>query len=154
MKKNLKLFLISLIMLTVVTGCSLTKLSREKFKSIMESEKYEVVDASNVTSSYGYIKSYDAARNTEHNIKVDFYIFNGLKDAINYFKETKQNMKIEEKHVSSDSNAINWVNYSSYITRTNSTYKRVIRKYNTILIIEAPAEKTANAMNIAKKLGY
>ena len=63
-------------------------------------------------------------------------------------------MKEEANYVSSDTNAVNWINYTSYITRTNDKYKRVIKKYNTVLIIDTTAVNTSKAMKIAEKLGY
>lgn len=153
MKKFLKALFISLFTLTVVSGCSLTKLSPEKFKSIMEEEKYEVVSTPNILET-GMLKTYNVAKNKEQDIQVEFYTFKSTKYAKSFFEETKSNMKIEEQYVSSDSNAINWINYSSYITRTNNTYKRVIKKYNTIVVIKTTAVNTSKATYIAKQLGY
>lgn len=153
MKKFLKVLFISLFTLTFVSACSIIKLSPEKFKSIMEEEQYEVASPPSILET-NTIETYNVAKNKEQDIQVEFYTFKSTKYAKSFFEETKSNMKIEELYVSSDSNAINWINYSSYITRTNNTYKRVIKKYNTIVVIETTAVNTSKATYIAKQLGY
>lgn len=154
MKKSIKVFILCFIFLFGLCGCSIFKLSREKFKSILEKEDYEVQDATENIGDISYLVSFDAARSSDRTIEIRYYIFTESKYAKGFFDDKKKSMKNAAKYVSTDANAINWINYSSYITRTNTTYSRIIRKGNTAIYIEAPAEKTANATNIIKKLGY
>lgn len=149
--KKILLFLMSITLLFVITGCKGKKaLTADEFKNKMTQEGYQVQDISEkyvgkgakavlIAKKDGYQIEFFVTENKDY--AVGSYNLNKEK-----FEKTKGNAMVETQK--------SMGNVSKYTLKSNSTYKVVSRVGETFVYINAPGAKADEINEVLKKLGY
>ena len=150
MKKIIKVFLVTLIVI-LLTGCSSRKGSTpEEFKKIMSNKGYYVNDITKQAFEKN-IKASLTANNKKY--QVEYYEYSSNKDAKNAYKvdvdmlKSGKNDKQTKKNSDSD-------NYSSYKVETKDKYSYVAVSGKTLIYIWADIEYKKEIEKIINDLNY
>jgi len=154
-KKCLVLSLLLVLMLTLVIGCTGKKeLTAKEFKTLMEEEKFTVVDSTENYTQLSNVKKVLIATSTLSSYKIEYYQFKNNKKSKELFdklESTFENKK-SKKNVQYQTTSLG--NYNYYSLTTVDSYKIVSRIGKTVIVTDSDRRNKESIKEIINKLGY
>ena len=138
----------------MLTGCSLTKITAEEFKSKAKNEELTVSD---VTSSYSYLGYINKLYIAKHSSgwKVEFYEISTEDKAKTIYETNKTKFETAKSTGSSSTESLlSLDNGERYSLTVGGYYKHICRIDNTFVYANVKAEYKEDAIKFLKKIGY
>lgn len=123
------------------------------FKSSMENKGYTIMDVTSQFANNEDIKQAYIATNNDYSYRVEFYEIENDDYAKVFYNNNKANF-VSSKKDSDEETYEDSENNSKYILSTESKYKVVCRKRNTVIFINADNKYKDTTNDILKELGY
>ena len=114
------------------------------FKSSMENKGYTIMDVTSQFANNEDIKQAYIATNNDYSYRVEFYEIENDDYAKVFYNNNKANFVSSKKDSDEE----------TYILSTESKYKVVCRKRNTVIFINADNKYKDTTNDILKELGY
>lgn len=155
--KKIKIVMVFSLLLTVflLTGCFNKKpISADQFRSVMESNKFKITDATHQFSSFSFVKKVFVASEQNYKYQIEFFEFSGDVNAKAAFDSNKSNFESFKNSVSKERIEINGKDYNKYQIISNGKYMLTIRAKNIVLFVNASDKYSKEIKGYIKKLGY
>lgn len=149
--KKIYTIIIGIMMIFLILGCGKKDpVTAEKFKNIMNSNGYTVVD---ITSKYSPSQINNVMIAQKDGYQIEFFDVKNIDIAVSSFNTNKDKFE-KSKGNAAIQTSKSVGNSSRYTLKANSKYKVVSRIENTFIYINAPSEKVDEIDTILKKLNY
>lgn len=152
MKRIIKI-IIAFNLLLFLTACSnKEKIDSAKFKDVMTSKGYNVVDVTEKTDSDA-ATSVLIAMSKDNTYQVEFFELVNEETAINTYNINKSNF-LENKSSKYSQTEKDVKNYSKYTLTSSGKYMVVSRIENTLVYANVTDDKKDEIKSVLKELGY
>lgn len=167
MKKPVIIAIVIAIVLVVILGVAIfinsnREDSKEKiievhtaedFKSAMEEKQHIVMDSTKQFENYENIKQLYIATNADYSYKIEFYELSDDEYATKFYNTNKYNFQ-KSKTESDTETSTDLENGLKYTLLSDSKYKVVARKSNTIVYLDVDVSYKDTIDNILNGIGF
>lgn len=153
MKKLKSVLVVLSILCLFITGCGNKKsITAKEFKSILEQEKFEVIDMTKEVTNDDIVKIYIAV---DSNKKYQFVFYETRNSSLvkELFTENQNSLE-SRKHSGYAETTLSLFNYNKYTLNTGGYYFVVSRINNTLVLAQSTSKDKKHLQAILKKIGY